>query len=117
MNGGDGSFEVQMEDPMSPTTCNDIVDAALSQAQHDSGSLSQWQQQQRQPVGRAETGTLQSKKKRTPEIMITSHEEQAREQAREQGQRDEEDSDAETSPSSDEDDYPDQVRRVDWLGK
>ncbi|KAI6181014.1 Tag-80 [Aphelenchoides besseyi] len=67
----DGSFEVQMEDPLSPTTM--IVSSTLAE----------------NAVAKAEREIT----KRTPEITVT---------------QEEEDSDAETSPS-DEDDYPDQV--------
>lgn len=87
-----------MEDPLSPTTSDTVVDQMSSKAS------AQWQERQsitRGPIQPAESGTLQSKRKRTPEITITSHEEQ-------QKGSDDEDSDGETTPS-DEDDYPDQV--------
>lgn len=90
---GDGSFEIQMEDPLSPTTVSAaIIDQEIERAQTTRiGSI--------RPI---ETGTLRPKKKRAPEITITSHEES-------QKTGEEEDSDAETPPSSEEDDYPDQV--------
>jgi hypothetical protein len=91
---GDGSFEIQMEDPLSPTA---FVDQADSKSQD-----TQWRGRQGiKSIQPAETGTLQSKRKRTPEIKVTSHEEQQKES-------DEDSSDAETSPSDDEE-YPDQI--------
>ncbi|KAI6175357.1 hypothetical protein M3Y97_00680100 [Aphelenchoides bicaudatus] len=98
-HSADGSFEVQMEDPFSPTSSGGIVEEAIEQTtkapqQHFVAASTL---PKRSPIAPAETGTLQSKKKKTPEITITSHEEEK-----------DDDSDAETSPS-DEDDYPDQV--------
>lgn len=95
-----------MEDPLSPTSPGTIVDQAIQKVQHEP-QKQQWQVK-RGPIQPAETGTLQSKRKKTPEITITSHEEPQRDE--------DEDSDAETSPS-DEDDYPDQVRKFfEFLG-
>lgn len=98
-HSGDGSFEVQMEDPFSPTSVGGLMEEAIERTAEPPKHVVTGAPK-RSPIAPAETGTLQSKRKKTPEITITSHEEE---------KKDEEDSDAETSPSSDEDDYPDQV--------
>ncbi|KAI6220813.1 hypothetical protein M3Y99_01590700 [Aphelenchoides fujianensis] len=88
----DGSFEVQMEDPLSPTNTM-VVSSALAGEAVDRA--------ERELKGRRHRGESATghRPKGTPEITITHHEPQKEE---------DEDSDAETSPS-DEDDYPDQI--------
>lgn len=81
---GDGSFELEMEDPLSPTV---IVSTVASNKVSD-----------------AKAGfSKMIEIPRTPQIKITQHEDE---------KNSDEDSDAETPPSSDEDDYPDQVIEV-----
>ncbi|CAD5219158.1 unnamed protein product [Bursaphelenchus okinawaensis] len=81
----DGSFEVQMEDPLSPTV---IVSMVASNN-----------------VNNVTTGfSKMMEVTKTPEIKITSHEEIEK--------TSDDESDAETPPSSDEDDYPDRVIEV-----